>query len=76
MPCFLAHLSLWLIYELIVYTCSIRRRRPQFQAPFRLLNRLANQSQILRGASLSRAKGSLFTASGSHDQDGRQAHMW
>ena len=41
-----------------------------------LWNRLANQSQILCGASLGRGNESLFAASGSHDQDGHHAHIW
>ena len=39
-------------------------------------NRLANQSQILCGASLGRGKESLYKWSRSHDQDGRHAHLW
>ena len=41
-----------------------------------LRNRLADQSQILCGASLGRGNEILFAASGSHDQDGRHAHIW
>ena len=41
-----------------------------------LRNRLANQSQILCGASLGRGNDILFAASGSHDQDGCHAHIW
>ena len=41
-----------------------------------LRNRFADQSQILCGASLGRGNNILFTASGSHDQDGRHAHIW
>ena len=41
-----------------------------------LQNRLPNQSQILSGACLGRGNESLFTACGSHDQDGRHAHIW
>ena len=41
-----------------------------------LRNRLADQSQILCGASLGRGNEILFMASGSHDQDGRHAHIW
>ena len=41
-----------------------------------LQNRLPDQSQILCRASLGRGKESLFAASGSHDQDGRHAHIW
>ena len=41
-----------------------------------LKNRLPNQSQLLSGASLGRGNESLFAASGSHDQDGRYAHIW
>ena len=32
--------------------------------------------QILCGASMGREKESLFAASGSHDKDGRHAHIW
>ena len=41
-----------------------------------LRNRWADQSQILCGASLGRGNEILFAASGSHDQDGRHAHIW
>ena len=41
-----------------------------------LRNRLADQSQILCGASLGRGNDILFAASGSHDQDGCNAHIW
>ena len=41
-----------------------------------LQNRLANQSHFLCGTSLGSGKKSLFAASGSHDQDGRHAHIW
>ena len=41
-----------------------------------LPNCLANQSQILCGASLGWGNESLFAASGSHDQDGHHAHIW
>ena len=41
-----------------------------------LRNRSADQSQILCGASLGRGNEILFAASGSHDQDGRHAHIW
>ena len=72
---FMAHLSRRLICELIGYSWSGVR-------PFTMLkdlllqNCLANQSQILCGASLDRGNESLFAASGSHDQDGRHAHIW
>ena len=74
---FLAHLSRRLIGELIVYPWS-RVRRPPFTMLKHLLlrNRLADQSQILCGASLGRGNDILFTASGSHDQDGHHAHIW
>ena len=39
-------------------------------------NHSADQSQILCGASLGRGNRILFAACGSHDQDGRQAHIW
>ena len=77
---FLAHLSGSLIGELIGYSWS--GVRPSVVRPFTMLkdlllqNRLANQSQILCGASLGRGNDILFTASGSHDQDGRHAHIW
>ena len=79
---FLAHLSQRLIGELIGYPWSgvrpsVRRRRPFTMLKDLLLqNRLANQSQILCGASLGRGNDILFPASGSHDQDGRHAHIW
>ena len=41
-----------------------------------LRNRLADQSQILFGVSLGRGNDILFASSGSHDQDGRHAHIW
>ena len=41
-----------------------------------LRNRWADKSQILCGASLGRGNDILFAASGSHDQDGRHAHIW
>ena len=64
--------------ELIVYQSS---RRPSVRLStmlkdLLLQNRLANQSQILCGASLCRRNESLFSASGSHDQDGHHAHIW
>ena len=53
-------------------------RRPSFRMLKHLLlrNRLANQSQILCGASLGRGNEILLAASGSHDQDGCHAHIW
>ena len=81
---FLAHLSRRLTGELIVYPWSgVRRRqsvvcRPSFTMLKHLLlrNRLADQSQILLGASFGMGNEILFAASGSHDQDGRHAHIW
>ena len=74
---FLAHLSQWLIGELIVYPWfGVRRRRPSVVAMLKhllLRNRLADQSQLLCGASLGRGNEILFSASGSYDQDG---HIW
>ena len=81
----LAHLSQRLIGELIGYSWSgVRRpssvvRRPSVVNNFKRLllrNRWADQSQILCGASLGRGNDILFAASGSHDQDGRHAHIW
>ena len=80
---FLAHLSQRLIGELIVYQWSGVRRtsvRPSASSTMLkhllLRNRLADQSHILCGASLGRGNDILFAASGSHDQDGRHAHIW
>ena len=79
---FLAHLSRRLIGELIVYPWSGVRRRSSASVVVHMLNHLllrnclVNQSQILCGASLGRGNEILFAASGSHDQDGRQAHIW
>ena len=81
---FLAHLSLTgLQGEIIVYPSSRRpsispcRPRPPFTMLKDLLrNRCADLSQILCGASLGRGTDILFAASGSHDQDGRHAHIW
>ena len=78
---FLAHLSRRLIGELIVYPWSgVRRRRPSYVVhnaqTSSSQNRLADQSQILCGASLGRGNDILLAASGSHDQDGRHAHIW
>ena len=82
-PPFLAHLSRRLIGELIVYQWSgVRRpsvRRPSSSTMLKdllLRNRWADQSQILCGASFDRGNDILFAASGSHDQDGRHAHIW
>ena len=72
--------------KLIVYPSSRRpsvRQRPSVSAlSFTMLKdlllrkRWADQSQILCGASLDRGNDILFAASGSHDQDGRHAHIW
>ena len=84
----LAHLSQRLIGELIGYSWSgvrpsasvgvVRRPSSVVNNFKRLLlqNRLPDQCQILCGASLGRGNESVFAASGSHDQDGRQAHIW
>ena len=75
-----AHLSRRLIGELIVYQWSGFRRPSSASSTMLkhllLRNRLADQSQILCGASLGRWNDILFAASGSHDQDGRHAHIW
>ena len=66
--------------ELIVY--MVRRPSYVVRRPFTMLkhlllrNGLADQSQILCGASLGRGNEILFAASGTHDQDGRHAHIW
>ena len=79
----LAHLSQRLIGELIGYSWSGVRPsasvRPSVVNNFKCLllqNRLPDQCQIFCGASLGRGNEILFAASGSHDQDGRQAHIW
>ena len=78
----LAHLSRRLIGDLIVLPWSGVHCRPSVVRPsstmlkhLLLRNRLADQSQILCGASLGRGNEILFAASGSCDQDGRHAHM-
>ena len=82
MQLFLAHLSQRLIGELIVYQWSVVRpsvRRPSSSTMLKhllLRNLWSDQSQILCGASLGRGNDILFAASGSHDQDGRHAHIW
>ena len=57
----------------------VRRRQSVVVNNFKhllLQNRLPDQNQILCGVSLGRGNESLFTASGSHDQDGCHAHIW
>ena len=73
----LANLSQRLIGELIVYPWSSVRHRPSSTMLKHLLlrNRLADQSQILCGASLGRGGGDI-AVSGLLDQDGRYAHIW
>ena len=71
----LAHVSRRLINDLIGYSWSGVRPSKMLK-DLLLQNRLANHSQILGGASLGRGNESLFAASGSHDQDGRHAHIW
>ena len=75
---FLAHRSRRLIGKLIGYSWyGVRPSvRPFTMHKDLLQNGLANQSQILCVASLGRGNESLFAASGSHDQDGRHAHIW
>ena len=76
---FLAHLSQRLIGELIGYSWSGVRPSSSVVNNFKRLllqNRLADQWQILCGASLGRGNDILFAASGSHDQDGRHTHIW
>ena len=74
---FLAHLSQRLIGELIVYPCS--GVRPSSSSTISNIFFSENAYPIkanLCVASLGRGNESLFTASGSHDQDGRHAHIW
>ena len=49
-------------------------RRPQFQTSSP--KSLALSKPNLCGAHLNRGNKTLFAASGSHDQDGRHAHIW
>ena len=73
----LAHLSQGIIGELKAYSWSGVSPSASFTMLKDLLqNRFANQSEILCGASLGRGNDILFAASGSHDQDGRHAHIW
>ena len=76
----LAHLSQRLICDLLVYPCPGVRPSSSYVVVHNfkhlLRNRLPDQSQILCGASLSRGNNILFAASGSHDQDGRHAHIY
>ena len=67
--------------QLIVYPSSRRPwssvRCPSTIFKDRLLSKhLANQSQILSGASFGRGNESLYKWSRSHDQVGRHAHIW
>ena len=76
---FLAHLSRRLIGDLIVYPWSGVRRRTSSSTMLKhlfLRKHLTDQSQILCEASLGRGNEILLAASGSHDQDGRHAHIW
>ena len=69
----LAHLS----RRLTGYSIPmVRRPSVHIFKDLLLQNHLANQSQILCGASLGRGNESLFAVSGSHDQDGHHAHIW
>ena len=76
------HLSRRLIGELIVNPwsgvrpLSVRRRPSTMLKHLLLRNHLADQSQILCGASLGRGNKILFAASGSHEQDGCHPHIW
>ena len=81
----LAHLSRRLIGELVGYPWSdvsptSVRHLPS--ASFTMLKHLflqncwANQSQIKCEASLDKWDEFFFVASGSHDQNGRHAHVW
>ena len=80
---FLAHLSLqahWWAYSIAMVRrpSVVVRLRPSSTIFKELLlqNCLANQSQISYGASVGWGNESLFTGSGSHDQDGHHAHIW
>ena len=82
---FLAHLSQWLMGELIVYQSlpppSVRpsvRQHFQTSSPLKPLGQLNSNfiRILLRGYSLGRGNESLLKWSWSHDQDGRHAHIW
>ena len=75
---FFAHLNRRLICELIGYSWSVVRPSSSSFTMLKdlLQNRLADQSRISCGAPLGKGNESLFAASGSHDQDGRHAHIW
>ena len=62
--------------KLMVHCPAGRRPASTMLIDLLLQNSLANQSQILCGASLGRGNESLFVASGAYDQDGRHAHIW
>ena len=72
---FLAHLSQRLIGELIVYPCSGVRPSSSTISNIFSENACPIKAKIC-GASLGRGNESHFTASGSHDQDVRHAHIW
>ena len=66
-------------YSIPIEPASVRRRPSSSFTMLKdllLRNRWADQSHILCGASLGRGNDILFAASGSHDQDGRHAHIW
>ena len=79
---FLAHLSQRLTGELIVYPCSGVRQsfvRPSVVQGARTSSspkQLGQSKPNFMWSLLGRGKESLFAASGSHDQDGRHAHIW
>ena len=58
------------------YSIPMVCRPPSTMLEHLLRNHLADQSQILCGASLGRGNEILFAACGSHDQDGHHAHIW
>ena len=55
---------------------SVRRPLSTIMKHLLLQNCMADQSQILYGASLDRGYEILLASCGSHDQDGRHAHIW
>ena len=70
-------MSIHNICELIGYSWSgVRSSSFTMLKDLLLRNCLTDQSKILCGASLGRGNESLLVAPGSHDQDGRQAHIW
>ena len=59
-------------YSMVLKPASVRSHFQRSSS----LNRLANQSQILYGASIGSGKQCVYKQSRSHDKDGHHAHIW